>query len=44
LPALQAAADALKAIKKDDINIIKTYANPPDAVRMVLEAVCILLG
>ncbi len=44
IPALAAAADALKKLNKADITEIKGFASPPDAVRMVLEAVCILLG
>jgi dynein heavy chain, axonemal len=44
IPALQAAADALKKLNKADITEIKGFAAPPDAVRMVLEGVCILLG
>ena len=44
IPALHAAAEALKKLNKADITEIKGFASPPDAVRMVLEAVCILLG
>ena len=44
IPALKAAADALKKLNKNDITEIKGFANPPPAVAMVLEAVCILLG
>lgn len=44
IPALQAAADALKKLNKADITEIKGFASPPDAVRMVLQGVCILLG
>lgn len=44
IPALNAAAEALKKLNKADITEIKGFANPPDAVRMVLEGVCILLG
>lgn len=44
IPALQAASEALKKLNKADITEIKGFAAPPDAVRMVLEAVCILLG
>ena len=44
IPALNAAAEALKKLNKNDITEIKGFANPPAAVSMVLEAVCILLG
>lgn len=44
IPALNAAAEALKKLNKNDITEIKGFANPPAAVVMVLEAVCILLG
>ena len=44
IPALKAAAEALKKLNKNDITEIKGFANPPPAVPMVLEAVCILLG
>jgi dynein heavy chain len=44
IPALAAAAEALKKLNKADITEIKSFSQPPDAVRMVLEGVCILLG
>jgi dynein heavy chain len=44
IPALNAASEALKKLNKNDITEIKGFANPPAAVVMVLEAVCILLG
>ena len=44
IPALNAAAEALKKLNKADITEIKGFAKPPEAVMMVLEAVCILLG
>ena len=44
IPALNAAAEALKKLNKADITEIKGFAQPPQAVMMVLEAVCILLG
>lgn len=44
IPALNAAAEALKKLNKNDITEIKGFASPPAAVVMVLEAVCILLG
>ena len=44
LPVLKEAEEALKTINKQDLAEIKAFVNPPDAVRLVLEAVCILLG
>jgi dynein heavy chain len=44
IPALNAAAEALKKLNKADITEIKGFANPPDAVIMVLLGVCIILG
>ena len=35
LPALEAAAEALRNINKDDINELKSFANPPKAVNAV---------
>lgn len=42
LPALQAAYKALDALDKKDIAELKVFTKPPDAVLMVLEAICIL--
>lgn len=36
IPALSAAAEALKKLNKNDITEIKGFANPPPAVSMVL--------
>ena len=44
LPALRDAAEALNKLNKNDITEIKGFANPPAAVQMVMEAVCVLLG
>ena len=44
MPAFNSAVKALDSLKKDDITEIKGFANPPDAVKIVLEAVCLLLG
>ena len=43
LPALKAAVQALKGLDKKDITEMKSFANPPKAVKTVLEVVCILL-
>ena len=44
LPALKSALQALKGLDKKDITEMKSFANPPKAVKTVLEAVCVLLG
>lgn len=41
-PALLAAQEALKAINKNDINELKSFAQPPAMVRFVMDSVCIL--
>lgn len=42
MPALNAAIDSLKALNKNDIVEIKSFAKPPALVQMTMEAVCIL--
>jgi dynein heavy chain len=44
LPALESAVKALASLTKADITEVKSFANPPKAVQVVLEAVCVLLG
>ncbi|KAI6215163.1 Dynein heavy chain at 62B [Aphelenchoides besseyi] len=44
LPALESAVEALEILNQRDISTLKTMRNPPQAVRICLEAVCILLG
>jgi dynein heavy chain len=44
LPALEAAIEALEVLNQRDISTLKTMRNPPNAVRLCMEAVCILLG
>lgn len=44
LPALESAVKALKSLTKADITEVKSFTNPPNAVRIVMEAVCTLLG
>jgi len=44
LPAFESAVKALRSLSKDDINTVKSYANPPEYVKKTLETVCILLG
>lgn len=44
MPALNDAISALDALDKKDITEIKSFSKPPDVVRIVTEAVCVLLG
>lgn len=44
LPALEAAISALKSLKQSDITEIKAMKKPPDAVKLVLEAVCLMMA
>jgi dynein heavy chain, axonemal len=43
-PALEAAVAALNTIKPADISMVKAMKNPPQPVRFVLEAVCVMKG
>ncbi|TPX35722.1 hypothetical protein SmJEL517_g02025 [Synchytrium microbalum] len=40
LPLLNAALSALDTLKKSDVDLVKTMKNPPDGVKLVMEAVC----
>nr|XP_042905569.1 dynein axonemal heavy chain 7 isoform X2 [Parasteatoda tepidariorum] len=42
LPALEAALAALDTLKPSDITLVKSMKNPPNAVKVVLAAVCIM--
>ena len=42
IPALEAAVQALNTIKPNDINEIKNLSKPPEKIRMVCRAVCIM--
>lgn len=42
MPTLNAAMDALNTLTTADIAVVKTMKNPPNPVRLVMEAVCIL--
>lgn len=39
----QAAISALDTIKPADIKLVQSFKNPPGAIKLVMEAVCILL-
>ena len=43
-PALEAALTALDTIKPADISLVKAMKNPPQPVRFVLEAICVMKG
>ena len=42
LPALNAAVAALNTLKEQDISLVKTMTNPPQGIKVVLEAICIM--
>jgi dynein heavy chain len=44
LPAMERAVAALNSLSKGDITEVKSFAQPPPLVQVVLEAVCILLN
>ncbi|XP_065826535.1 dynein axonemal heavy chain 3-like isoform X2 [Oscarella lobularis] len=44
LPALNSAIAALNTLKPSDISLVKSMKNPPSAVKLVMEAVCIMKG
>eukprot|EP00955_Chlamydomonas_euryale_P035020 349959-Chlamydomonas_euryale.AAC.1 len=43
VPILNDALSALDTIKEADINYIKKLGNPPSTIKLVLEAVCVIL-
>ncbi len=43
IPILNDALSALDTIKESDIAYIKKLANPPAAIKLVMEAVCVVL-
>ncbi len=44
MPALESALLALDTLKPADITVVKSMKNPPAAIKLVLEAVCVLKG
>lgn len=42
LPALYASLEALKSLNKNDITEVRTMMRPPEGVRLVMEAVCLM--
>ena len=44
LPALEAALSSLRSLNKNDVIEVRAMTRPPQGVRMVIEAVCIMKG
>ncbi|KAJ3276290.1 Dynein heavy chain 3, axonemal [Terramyces sp. JEL0728] len=44
IPALESALEALDTLKPADITLVKSMKTPPAAVKLVLEAICIMKG
>ncbi|KAJ2994003.1 Dynein heavy chain 7, axonemal [Globomyces sp. JEL0801] len=42
IPALNAAVQALDTLKPADITVLKNFKSPPAAVKLVMEAVCVM--
>ncbi|XP_063078071.1 dynein axonemal heavy chain 3 [Engraulis encrasicolus] len=44
MPALEAALSALDTLKPSDITVVKSMTNPPAAVKLVMESICVMKG
>ncbi|CAH8646661.1 unnamed protein product [Heterobilharzia americana] len=44
MPILNEALASLDTLKQSDITLVKSMKNPPSVVKLVMEAVCIMLG
>ena len=44
LPALEMAVESLKCLTKNDVVEVRSMQRPPDGVKLVIEAVCIMKG
>ena len=44
LPILRDALGALDTIKEADVAYVRKLGNPPAAIKLVMEAVCVILG
>ncbi|KAA3677673.1 dynein heavy chain, axonemal, partial [Paragonimus westermani] len=44
MPILKDALASLDTLKQSDITLVKSMKNPPNVVKLVMEAVCIMLG
>ena len=43
MPALKAAEDALKVLDKKQIDLLKAMKKPPNVIRVVMKALCLLM-
>ncbi|KAG8433111.1 hypothetical protein GDO86_017410 [Hymenochirus boettgeri] len=44
MPALEAALSALDTVSPSDISTMKSLSNPPAAVKLVMESICVIKG
>lgn len=44
VPALESAISALNTLKQPDITFIKSMKNPPAGIKLVMAAVCVMMG
>lgn len=44
MPILNSAIKALDTIKPADIKLVESFKSPPATVKLVMEAVCVMLG
>jgi dynein heavy chain len=44
IPALNEAVKALDTIKQADINEVKNFKKPPETIKLICEAVCVMLS
>ncbi|XP_072767052.1 dynein axonemal heavy chain 7 [Anoplolepis gracilipes] len=44
IPILEDAVIALNTLKPTDITLVKAMKNPPDTIKLVMAAVCVMLG
>ena len=44
IPILESAIAALNTLTTKDISLVKSMANPPPAIKMVMEAICSIKG
>ena len=43
MPALKAAEDALKVLEKKQIDLLKAMKKPPNIIRVVMKALCLVM-
>ncbi|VVC38423.1 Dynein heavy chain, coiled coil stalk,P-loop containing nucleoside triphosphate hydrolase,Dynein heavy [Cinara cedri] len=44
IPVLEEAINALNTLKQDDIRLVKAMQNPPEGVKTVMSAVCVMIS